>query len=807
MSKLEASLYDLNGLRRWLPVVAAAFVTLLLQGPAARAQSSPPCPNVPLMSNQYLVRIPEFVSKDGKLRGTILLGDDQRWMAFRVPRSKPAANSTNECFPQYVRVFTGVGATPELKEDAPQGVRLPLPGPTLRARVGDLVQLTFVNQINASDFPYSMDRGELGAGPGGGCDESSAGYPLYTNPNKPNAPPVGDRYPDCFHGSSTGNIHFHGTHTNMNTTGDNVFIEVRPSLRVNNKPIVTPQSVEKSFNEFFSQCEAELSFNQLRQWPMSWNDLPSAWTDEQKWLLKLYDNQMQQKYGSQVRKLWPVDEKQLLQGAWPQYYIGAFPYCFRLPRYTATTFPPTADHAAHGGAGTAEDPDITRPLMMGQAPGTHWYHAHKHGSTAINVANGMTGAFIIEGDYDDKLNDYYGTDWTRTQPLMVINQLGVTPNLARGAAGQIDKGPDFSVNGRLQPKVKMAPGEVQMWRIVNTSGRAAAYFAALPQGFEWRQIAQDGVQFSPPNYQASEKATRQPFAIVPGGRVDLLVKAPKTCATPCAVKVQNIVAKSDLSSAYPMTLMTVELTGSLPPNSNRGNFIPQDKYPLMPVFLKDIKGSDVKGTKTVEFGSTPPPATTFPPDPPAQHTINGKKFDGEVGEVVLLNTVEEWKVINNTFAAPISHPFHIHINPFQVTEIFAPGDPVIDPTTSEPMQGSNGSPLPQYVFDKSALDTDPNKAKLQCLLDPNNPDTWKPCGQPKSQSDLIWWDTFPIPTGVTVTTTDKKTVLVPGYFKMRSRFVDYAGYYVMHCHILAHEDRGMMTVVEVAPARSPYSHH
>jgi hypothetical protein len=31
--------------------------------------------------------------------------------------------------------------------------------------------------------------------------------------------------------------------------------------------------------------------------------------------------------------------------------------------------------------------------------------------------------------------------------------------------------------------------------------------------------------------------------------------------------------------------------------------------------------------------------------------------------------------------------------------------------------------------------------------------------------------------------------------------------HVIHCHILAHEDGGMMTVVEVAPSRSPYSHH
>jgi len=48
---------------------------------------------------------------------------------------------------------------------------------------------------------------------------------------------------------------------------------------------------------------------------------------------------------------------------------------------------------------------------------------------------------------------------------------------------------------------------------------------------------------------------------------------------------------------------------------------------------------------------------------------------------------------------------------------------------------------------------------------------------------------------------------VPGYFKMRSRFVDYPGFYVLHCHILAHEDRGMMTIVEVTPVRTPYSHH
>ena len=66
----------------------------------------------------------------------------------------------------------------------------------------------------------------------------------------------------------------------------------------------------------------------------------------------------------------------------------------------------------------------------------------------------------------------------------------------------------------------------------------------------------------------------------------------------------------------------------------------------------------------------------------------------------------------------------------------------------------------------------------------------------------IWWDVFPIPTARAVFTgsgANTQVTLVPGYFKMRSRFVDFAGQYVLHCHILAHEDRGMMTMVEVVP--------
>ncbi|HMC70909.1 MAG TPA: multicopper oxidase domain-containing protein, partial [Mycobacteriales bacterium] len=257
---------------------------------------------------------------------------------------------------------------------------------------------------------------------------------------------------------------------------------------------------------------------------------------------------------------------------------------------------------------------------------------------------------------------------------------------------------------------------------------------------------------------------------------------------------------------------------------------------------------------TVTFASTGPPF--------AQHTIDNTKFNGEVGEVVLLNTVEEWKVVNETFGPNISHPFHIHINPFQLTEIFSPNDTLtinkgagtvavaansatvtgtsthfttdvrpgwviniaglgaqtiqsVQTDTSLTLTATAGPAtaatytvnVPRYVFVNS-----PAPLAGQCYVDPSDPSTWKPCAavpQPPKTNN-IWWDTFPIPSGIAVTWAPNSSattpVNIPGYFKMRSRFVDYSGYYVIHCHILAHEDRGMMTVVEVAPLTSPYSH-
>jgi len=754
---------------------------------------------------QPLIRIPEIVSQDGQLRGTIVLKDDQmKRLAFKQ------SSGSNNCAPQRVRNFVPMNAVlPDYPGQAPPGyggvppipddqTADPVPGPTLRARLGDIVQLTFLNHVNPNHYGDSLDRGERGQG----CDETRV-YPRL------------DTFPDCFHGSSTGNIHFHGTHTSPSTTGDNVFIEIRPSLREADRPVVTEESVRRQFDDFFAVCGAELRNNVLSQWPRSWNDLPLPWRSQQEALLKAYDSNPAIK-----NKLWPVNEAQFKAGAWPQYYIGAYPYCFPLPRFVPSTSAPTG-HAGHDG----EQP---RPLVMGQSPGTHWYHAHKHGSTTINVANGMTGAFIIEGPYDDAFNQFYAAGWTRRQPVLVLNQLGVSPNLMRGG------GPhqDISVNGRLQPKLTMRPGEVQLWRIANTSSRSGIFLIGFnppttPAGivfgqFQWKQTAQDGVQFAGVNYQGS---VNPQLVITPGNRVDLLVQAPTTptpagsayelvtrqvrsqCETLATNQIPMIPTVPPVDPApTPIcgpdpneTLLTVEVSGT-PVTGNQSQFIPPEQLQaVFPAFLGDIADSEIKATKIVEFESVQ--TTGFPR---AMHMIDGEKFDGNIGQVVLLNSAEEWKIVNRTVNGGVSggavvptdppgvvdHPFHIHINPFQITEVFDPNE-VLPGTTT-----------PRYIFEGQ-----PQSG--QCLLDITKPETWKPCVNNVPQTNRIWWDVFMIPSARAVFTgsgSTLKATVVPGYFKMRSRFVDYAGQYVLHCHILAHEDRGMMTIVQVVPFTTAYSH-
>jgi FtsP/CotA-like multicopper oxidase with cupredoxin domain len=598
---------------RALSLMALGLTFVSLQGSLARARGEMvDCPDP---ESQNFIMPPELRSSGGILKGTINLIDELR----RLPPPQP----NKPCRGARVRVFVGEGLDPPPPAEKPHPRYADtIPGPTLRARVGDLVQLKFVNKVDPNNFDLNVEECTKV-----GRDEQGGGsvYPR----------PFADTYPNCLHASSTANIHFHGTHTTPNGTGDNVYLQIKPL------PDGTPPAqVVAGFDEFFKSCAEKLQ-NPLNPWPAVWDDVvPRIWIDKQRELLVAY----QQKNPGQ--RLWDENQK-VVKDSWPIYYIGAFPYCFALPAYTAPDdgkgeqiWPPPPGHPSP---------------IMGQAPGTHWYHAHKHGSTAINVANGMTGAFIIEGKYDDDLRDAYqdyvlvnekGEEITwsaeRSQKVMVLNQLiAGNPNAMSSVrlfqtdtdAGR--SGVDFSVNGRLRPKLKMQRGEVQLWRILNTSGRTAAYFMP-PDGLEWRQIAQDGVQYADGPYQ---KSLNRPFYMAPANRVDLLVKAPLNPSVKSVdIRVQNVMARSMVQPTQPgeiqpgAVLLTVDIEGPAVRKDGREAQMQFLKTaPKPPAFLQDIKRGELELnnsiTRTLVFNSINHEAITEAlknkKDAPLQHTING----------------------------------------------------------------------------------------------------------------------------------------------------------------------------------------
>jgi len=818
----------------WIATLFLA-VLVLAQSLPAHAQGFIAC--APL--GKPLINIPE-IDRDpstNSLKGVVITADEQRNLWLQ-------SGGAGTCTSQWMRYYKGYRREhPEdwnVKNYVASGFPEPLPCPTLRARVGDLVELTFLNQINPIHYCNSIDHAEKGEG----CDigttvapdwtanktykgrnlikpqsNNAGGYyfsasavdskkPLTSGATRPTFPqtqgqtvtdgnvkwtnagttassyPGSDKMPNCIHGSSTTNIHFHGTHTTPSTTGDNVLLQIRPALRNGDKLEPDEKTVEGPFNSFFRWCEKNGS-------PTRWDQLPQEVREQQMGpgdgnphgLIGKYD----QTAAYKPAPLWPPNEDVIKQGGWPQFYIGAFPYCFRLPALLL------------GG----------QKYHMYQAPGTHWYHAHKHGSTDVNVSNGMTGAFIIEGDYDDKLKAFYKstpehTNWDLQQVVMVVQQLTTTINLLRGGGrGQAV----LSVNGRQQPLLTVRPNQVQLWRIVNTASRDFLTLCPFDpaSGITWRQTAQDGVQFKWDNYNdtANNNAT---INLAPGNRVDLLVQATKDGSQPLNVVSGNVASSTCDSSANPSPLLTVNVDKTKPAAQPQMPFIDQAHYPPFPQFLEDIPASEIHVHRELVFNSVgnpnpnPPPHSGSSP-PNNSHFINNKQFsDGLVDQVMLLDTAEEWKVMhltNSDGVGSIAHPFHIHINPFQITEVF-------DPNSAAAQQGG------------------------KCYADPNHPDTWKPCPDASPKKNFIWWDVFAIPPGrqdtLTCTTKDQCpepirnqvncpggsdpcTIIIPGYFKMRTRFSDFTGQYVLHCHILAHEDRGMMELVEVVPNTTIYRHH
>jgi FtsP/CotA-like multicopper oxidase with cupredoxin domain len=120
--------------------------------------------------------------------------------------------------------------------------------------------------------------------------------------------------------------------------------------------------------------------------------------------------------------------------------------------------------------------------QMPHPPGTHWYHPHAHGSTNDQVASGMAGYLVVEGDVDQAVNqamtgEPHPDPTVKTGPydyrerLMFIQRVFVgTLDLDAGPKQQQLRFPTPPQSGAAPPRViKMRPGAVERWRVLNGS--------------------------------------------------------------------------------------------------------------------------------------------------------------------------------------------------------------------------------------------------------------------------------------------------------------------------------------------------
>ncbi len=125
--------------------------------------------------------------------------------------------------------------------------------------------------------------------------------------------------------------------------------------------------------------------------------------------------------------------------------------------------------------------------------GTFWYHPHAHGATHNQVASGMAGFLIVEGDIEEAINRVL-VEWKDGNPrpdpsiksgpydyrerLMFMQRvLNLSQDKdARKQETELQQGMTALVNGGSTPTViRMRPGAIERWRVLNGSVDGRGY--------------------------------------------------------------------------------------------------------------------------------------------------------------------------------------------------------------------------------------------------------------------------------------------------------------------------------------------
>jgi len=468
--------------------------------------------------------------------------------------------------------------------------------------------------------------------------------------------------------------------------------------------------------------------------------------------------------------------------------------------------------------------------------GTFWYHTHRHGSTALQVSSGMGGALIVRGnrlpdetrngDIDTLLRSDQGTPIP--ERILVLQQIqyacvgpdgklkyidgdpkkGIDWTCKPGETGFIESYDQFgpgtwaasgrytSINGIVLPVFRTQSGVLERWRMIHAGVRDTITL-------QFRKMTQDIGALENVRLKASERdafvakacaGATLPYYVVasdgltmkqaqkrslitlqPAYRNDLLVAFPESgrycvvdAAAPAAGSVsqaatgRQVLGFVDVGAGdkiadfdrFVLDRLTQSAQANMPP-SVRTQVVADLRDGLkLRKFTPhaDVADSELKGQQDlVFFIDTTSPKVKFEV---GTNQSDLKPYDPKhIDRVLKLGDAQTW-VLQSHF---VSHPFHIHVNPFEIVKIIDPnGKDVSEPGAVDNAGG--GTPDPQY---------------------PGLKGIWK---------DTLW-----------VKSLIPQVAYPKGVYQIhiRTRYERYIGEYVLHCHILDHEDQGMMENVSI----------
>lgn len=469
--------------------------------------------------------------------------------------------------------------------------------------------------------------------------------------------------------------------------------------------------------------------------------------------------------------------------------------------------------------------------------GTFWYHPHKHGTTAMQVASGMAGALVIKGnryptqnangDVDTLLKSFEPKDgavsevkllqqipygcfsdpgkpgenwgsqyWSNVEVVSKTNngpwickddQIGYVENFGTqvGNPNAWAQSQRYTlINGQARPTITMKVGQVVRWRLidagfnesVNLKIRKVVDSAKLQSVLANAKAQEDEVNGACVGVEvtqfevASDGLTHENIiakttnVLQPGYRSDVLFAIPEKghyCVYDAASK-----ALTNAGEENAKVLAIISADGSAKVG-DQAKYIQRQLQAAalrMPVsagvrnaVLADLKdASNMKLSKFVphptitdeeiERSAQPVANATFNliknSDGKVLFQVNGKEYDEHrVDHTLILGKAQTWNIGVDPKSLAPTHPFHIHVNPFQIHKITK-------------INKNTGKPDPALPID----------------------DQYK---------------------GLVGTWRDTLLASADHAIELRTRYERYIGEYVLHCHILEHEDQGMMQNVKV----------